>query len=139
MIIMIRKMKYLLLITLLFIFSCAENNPVNNLNGILSKYEGIYQGKGKKESIYYGTSEEKDITLIVNKDSSVIFKSDFLEFIFDNISKIDDKSYFSMKNESGSLLIFSMTFDGNENVNVSLIIQEADEKYTADKLTKKVY
>lgn len=44
-----------------------------------------------------------------------------------------------MKNESGSLLIFSMTFDGNENVNVSLIIQEADEKYTADKLTKKVY
>ena len=48
----------------------------------------------------------------------------------------DDKSYNSMKTEDDSLLIFSLVFDGNGNVNFSLVIQSTSEIYSSDKLTK---
>ena len=95
-----------MLALLVLVFSCAKNNPVsasdsnnsgndtgnnNNNNQItIASYEGTYKGKGKFKSAD-GITEERDITVIVNKDSTVVFQADSNNFTFDNITKIDDK------------------------------------------------
>ncbi|MEI0604223.1 hypothetical protein R4K55_08360 [Brachyspira alvinipulli] len=127
------KTKIFLLLTFLILaVSCSKNSTLDP-SGI-EIYEGTYTGKGKLKSA--SSTEEKDITVIVNKDATVVFKADANHFTFNNITKIDDKNYSSMKMESGSLLIFSLIFDGNGNLNISLLMQSTSEEYTADKLTK---
>ena len=133
------KTKIFLLFTVLILaVSCAKNNPLDSSNNItIGSYEGTYKGKGKFKSAD-GITEERDITVIVNKDSTVVFQADSNNFTFDNITKIDDKNYYSMKNENASSLILSLIFDGNGGLNVSLLMQNTNEEYTADKLTKTV-
>ena len=83
-------------------------------------------------------STEEDFTLVVSKDSTVVLKvaSTSKSYTFSNFTMTDDKSYNSMKTEDDSLLIFSLVFDGNGNVNFSLVIQSTSEIYSSDKLTK---
>ncbi|ELV06964.1 hypothetical protein, partial [Brachyspira hampsonii] len=112
----------------------------NNNKITIASYEGTYTGKAQYEVIPNGSQKEEDVSLIVNKDSAVNFKTSSKDFTFNNVVKTDDKNYNSTKTESNSLLILSLIFDGNGNVNVSLIIQDTNsgtsEKYTANKLTK---
>ncbi|WP_028328686.1 hypothetical protein [Brachyspira alvinipulli] len=129
------KTKIFLLLTFLILaVSCSKNSTLDPSGITIANYEGTYTGKGKLKSA--SSTEEKDITVIVNKDATVVFKADANHFTFNNITKIDDKNYSSMKMESGSLLIFSLIFDGNGNLNISLLMQSTSEEYTADKLTK---
>ena len=139
---------FILLAFLVLIISCAKDNPLNSSNNnnnnnnnqiTIANYEGTYTGIAKYTVIpSSGAAVEEDVSLIVNKDSTVTFKTISKEFIFNSISREDDKNYNSTKTENNSSLIF----DGNGNVNASLIIQDTDsgtsEKYSADKLTKTV-
>uniref|UniRef100_UPI003F4C2061 hypothetical protein n=1 Tax=Brachyspira catarrhinii TaxID=2528966 RepID=UPI003F4C2061 len=146
---------FILFAILILAVSCAKDNPVsasdsndtgnnNNNNQItIANYEGTYTGKAKYTTIpSAGPATEENVSLIVNKDSTVTFKTTSKEFTFNSVSKEDDKNYNSTKTENNSNLILSLTFDGNGNVNAVLIIQDTSsgtsEKYTADKLTKTV-
>ncbi|AEM23300.1 hypothetical protein Bint_2706 [Brachyspira intermedia PWS/A] len=60
------------------VFSCAKNNPLNSSNNItIRSYEGTYTGKAKYTVIpSTGTdSIEENVNLIVNKDSTLTFKT----------------------------------------------------------------
>ena len=143
---------FILLAFLVLIISCAKDNPLNSSNNnnnnnnnqiTIANYEGTYTGIAKYTVIpSSGAAVEEDVSLIVNKDSTVTFKTISKEFIFNSILREDDKNYNSTKTENNSSLILSLIFDGNGNVNASLIIQDTDsgtsEKYSADKLTKTV-
>lgn len=137
---------FILFAVLILAVSCAKDNPLNssnnNNNQTIANYEGTYEGKAKYTTIpYSGQATEENVSLIViNKDSTVTFKTTSKEFPFNSVSKEDDKNYNSTKTEDGSTLIFSLIFDGNGNVNFSLIIQDnntgTSEIYSSDKLTK---
>ena len=137
---------FILFAVLILAVSCAKDNPLNSSNNnnnqiTIANYEGTYTGKAKYTTIpSAGPATEENVSLIVNKDSTVTFKTTSKEFTFNSVSKEDDKSYNSMKTEDGSTLIFSLIFDGNGNVNFSLIIQDnntgTSEIYSPDKLTK---
>ncbi|ACN84459.1 hypothetical protein JQ824_06100 [Brachyspira hyodysenteriae] len=133
------KTKIFLLFTFLILaVSCSKNNPLDSSGITIANYEGTYTGKGK----YMPGSSEENFTLVVSKDSTVVLKvaSTSKSFTFNNFTMTDDKSYNSTKTEDGSTLIFSLIFDGNGNVNFSLIIQDnntgTSEIYSSDKLTK---
>lgn len=133
------KTKIFLLFTFLILaVSCSKNNPLDSSGITIANYEGTYTGKGK----YMPGSSEENFTLVVSKDSTVVLKvaSTSKSFTFNNFTMTDDKSYNSTKTEDGFTLIFSLIFDGNGNVNFSLIIQDNDtgtsEIYSSDKLTK---
>lgn len=133
------KTKIFLLFTFLILaVSCAKNNPLDSSGITIANYEGTYTGKGK----YMPGSSEENFTLVVSKDSTVVLKVAYTSesFTFNNFTMTDDKSYNSTKTEDGSTLIFSLIFDGNGNVNFSLIIQDnntgTSEIYSSDKLTK---
>ena len=135
---------FILFAVLILAVSCAKDNPLNSSNNnnnqiTIANYEGTYTEKAKYTTIpSAGPATEENVSLIVNKDSTVTFKTTSKEFTFNSVSKEDDKSYNSMKTEDGSTLIFSLIFDGN--VNFSLIIQDnntgTSEIYSSDKLTK---
>ena len=137
---------FILFAVLILAVSCAKDNPLNSSNNnnnqiTIANYEGTYTEKAKYTTIpSAGPATEENVSLIVNKDSTVTFKTTSKEFTFNSVSKEDDKSYNSMKTEDGSTLIFSLIFDGNWNVNFSLIIQDnntgTSEIYSSDKLTK---
>ena len=141
---------FILFAVLILAVSCAKDNPLNSSNNnnnnnnnqiTIANYEGTYTGKAKYTTIpSAGPATEENVSLIVNKYSTVTFKTTSKEFTFNSVSKEDDKSYNSMKTEDGSTLIFSLIFDGNGNVNFSLIIQDnntgTSEIYSSDKLTK---
>ncbi|WP_297275989.1 hypothetical protein [uncultured Brachyspira sp.] len=137
---------FILFAVLILVVSCAKDNPLNSSNNnnnqiTIANYEGTYTEKAKYTTIpSAGPATEENVSLIVNKDSTVTFKTTSKEFTFNSVSKEDDKSYNSMKTEDGSTLIFSLIFDGNGNVNFSLIIQDnntgTSEIYSSDKLTK---
>ena len=149
---------FILFAILILAVSCAKDNPLNSSNNnnnnnndnnnnnnqiTIANYEGTYEGKAKYTVIpSAGQATEENVSLIVNKDSTVTFKTQNKNFNFNTVSREDDKNYNSTKTENNATLILSLTFDGNGNVNVSLIIQDtisgASEKYTADKLTKTV-
>ncbi|TVL44719.1 hypothetical protein [Brachyspira hyodysenteriae] len=133
------KTKIFLLFTFLILaVSCSKNNPLDSSGITIANYEGTYTGKGK----YMPGSSEENFTLVVSKDSTVVLKvaSTSKSFTFNNFTMTDDKSYNSTKTEDGSTLVFSLIFDGNGNVNFSLIIQDnntgTSEIYSSDKLTK---
>lgn len=116
------KTKIFLLLTFLILaVSCSKNSTLDPSRITIANYEGTYIGKGK----YMPGSTEEDFTLVVSKDSTVVLKV-----------ASTSKSYNSMKTEDDSLLIFSLVFDGNGNVNFSLVIQSTSEIYSSDKLTK---
>ncbi|MCZ9966658.1 hypothetical protein [Brachyspira hyodysenteriae] len=145
---------FILFAVLILAVSCAKDNPLNssnnNNNQTIANYEGTYEGKAKYTRIPYPVQDpEENVSLIVNKDSTVTFKttskefpfnSVSKEFHFNSVSKEDDKNYNSIKTENGSTLIFSLIFDGNGNVKFSLVIQDNNtgrsEIYSSDKLTK---
>ena len=129
------KTKIFLLLTFLILaVSCSKNSTLDPSRITIANYEGTYTGKGK----YMPGSTEEDFTLVVSKDSTVVLKvaSTSKSYTFSNFTMTDDKSYNSMKTEDDSLLIFSLVFDGNGNVNFSLVIQSTSEIYSSDKLTK---
>ncbi|TVL84174.1 hypothetical protein [Brachyspira hyodysenteriae] len=133
------KTKIFLLFTFLILaVSCSKNNPLDSSGITIANYEGTYTGKGK----YMPGSSEENFILVVSKDSTVVLEvaSTSKSFTFNNFTMTDDKSYNSTKTEDGSTLIFSLIFDGNGNVNFSLIIQDnntgTSEIYSSDKLTK---
>lgn len=133
------KTKIFLLFTFLILaVSCSKNNPLDSSGITIANYEGTYTGKGK----YMPGSSEENFILVVSKDSTVVLEvaSTSESFTFNNFTMTDDKSYNSTKTEDGSTLIFSLIFDGNGNVNFSLIIQDnntgTSEIYSSDKLTK---
>lgn len=133
------KTKIFLLFTFLILaVSCSKNNPLDSSGITIANYEGTYTGKGK----YMPGSSEENFTLVVSKDSTVVLEVAYTSksFTFNNFTMTDDKSYNSTKTEDGSTLIFSLIFDGNGNVNFSLIIQDnntgTSEIYSSDKLTK---
>lgn len=136
------KTKIFLLLTFLILaVSCSKNNSLNPSGITIANYEGTYTGKAKYKAA--GSSAaltEEDVSLIVNKNGAVIFKTTSKDFTFNSFSKTDDKSFNSMKSENNSTLILALVFDGNGNVNVSFTIQDntqgTSEIYTADKLTK---
>ena len=139
------KTKIFLLFTVLILaVSCAKNNPLYSSNNItIGSYEGTYTGTAKYTVIpTVGAATEENVSLIVNKDSTVTFKTQNKDFNFNSVSKEDDKNYNYTKTENNVNLILSLTFDGNGNVNAILIIQDnssgTSEKYTADKLIKTV-
>lgn len=133
------KTKIFLLFTFLILaVSCSKNNPLDSSGITIANYEGTYTGKVK----YILGLYEENFTLVVSKDSTVVLKvaSTSKSFTFNNFTMTDDKSYNSTKTEDGSTLIFSLIFDGNGNVNFSLVIQDnntgTSEIYSSDKLTK---
>lgn len=138
------KTKIFLLFTFLILaVSCSKNNPLDSSGITIAKitianYEGTYTGKGK----YMPVSSEENFILVVSKDSTVVLEVAYTSqsFTFNNFTMTDDKSYNSTKTEDGSTLIFSLIFDGNGNVNFSLIIQDnntgTSKIYSSDKLTK---
>ncbi|MCZ9886977.1 hypothetical protein PQQ32_09065 [Brachyspira hyodysenteriae] len=133
------KTKIFLLFTFLILaVSCSKNNPLDSSGITIANYEGTYTGKGK----YMPGSYEENFTLVVSKDSTVVLEVAYTSesFTFNNFTMTDDKSYNSTKTEDGSTLIFSLIFDGNGNVNFSLVIQDnntgTSEIYSSDKLTK---
>lgn len=133
------KTKIFLLFTFLILaVSCSKNNPLDSSGITIANYEGTYTGKGK----YMPGSSEENFILVVSKDSTVVLEVAYTSksFTFNNFTMTDDKSYNSTKTEDGSTLIFSLIFDGNGNVNFSLIIQDnntgTSEIYSSDKLTK---
>ena len=110
------KTKIFLLLTFLILaVSCSKNSTLDPSRITIANYEGTYIGKGK----YMPGSTEEDFTLVVSKDSTVVLKvaSTSKSYTFSNFTMTDDKSYNSMKTEDDSLLIFSLVFDGNGNVN----------------------
>lgn len=130
------KTKIFLLFTFLILaVSCSKNNPLDSSGITIANYEGTYTGKGK----YMPGSSEENFILVVSKDSTVVLEvaSTSESFTFSNFTMTDDKSYNYMKTEDG-LLILSLVFDGNGNVNFSLVIQSTSEEYKSDKLTKTV-
>lgn len=140
---------FILFAVLILAVSCAKdnllnpsnNNNNNNNNQTIANYEGTYEGKAKYTTIPYPVQvPEENVSLIVNKDSTVTFKTTLEEFPFNSVSKEDDKNYNSIKTGDGSTLIFSLIFDGNGNVKFSLVIQDNNtgrsEIYSSDKLTK---
>ncbi|MCZ9933140.1 hypothetical protein [Brachyspira hyodysenteriae] len=133
------KTKIFLLFTFLILaVSCSKNNPLDSSGITIANYEGTYTGKGK----YMQGSYEENFILVVSKDSTVVLEvaSTSESFTFNNFTMTDDKSYNSTKTEDGSTLIFSLIFDGNGNVNFSLVIQDNNTGtsviYSSDKLTK---
>ena len=73
------KTKIFLLFTVLILaVSCAKNNPLYSSNNItIGSYEGTYTGKAKYTVIpSTGTDTiEENVSLIVNKDSTLTFKT----------------------------------------------------------------
>ena len=73
------KTKIFLLFTVLILaVSCAKNNPLDSSNNItIGSYEGTYTGKAKYTVIpSTGTDTiEENVSLIVNKDSTLTFKT----------------------------------------------------------------
>lgn len=137
------KTKIFLLFTFLILaVSCSKNNPLDSSGITIANYEGTYTGNGKYKPVGSEAKLEENLTLVVSKDSTVVLKvaSTSKSYTFRNFTMTDDKSYNSMKTEDGFTLIFSLIFDGNGNVNVSLTIQDnksgTSEIYSSDKLTK---
>ncbi|ANN63456.1 hypothetical protein OFR41_09110 [Brachyspira hyodysenteriae] len=137
------KTKIFLLFTFLILaVSCSKNNPLDSSGITIANYEGTYTGNGKYKPVGSEAKPEENLTLVVSKDSTVVLKvaSTSKSYTFRNFTMTDDKSYNSMKTEDGFTLIFSLIFDGNGNVNVSLTIQDnksgTSEIYSSDKLTK---
>lgn len=137
------KTKIFLLFTFLILaVSCSKNNPLDSSGITIANYEGTYTGNGKYKLVGLEAESEENLTLVVSKDSTVVLKvaSTSKSYTFRNFTMTDDKSYNSMKTEDGFTLIFSLIFDGNGNVNVSLTIQDnksgTSEIYSSDKLTK---
>lgn len=137
------KTKIFLLFTFLILaVSCSKNNPLDSSGITIANYEGTYTGNGKYKLVGLEAEPEENLTLVVSKDSTVVLKvaSTSKSYTFRNFTMTDDKSYNSMKTEDGFTLIFSLIFDGNGNVNVSLTIQDnksgTSEIYSSDKLTK---
>lgn len=137
------KTKIFLLFTFLILaVSCSKNNPLDSSGITIANYEGTYTGNGKYKLVGLEAEPEENLTLVVSKDSTVVLKvaSTSKSYTFRNFTMTDDKSYNSMKTEDGFTLIFSLIFDGNGNVNFSLIIQDnntgTSEIYSSDKLTK---
>ncbi|KLI21035.1 hypothetical protein [Brachyspira hyodysenteriae] len=137
------KTKIFLLFTFLILaVSCSKNNPLDSSGITIANYEGTYTGNGKYKPVGSEAKPEENLTLVVSKDSTVVLKvaSTSKSYTFRNFTMTDDKSYNSMKTEDGFTLIFSLIFDGNGNVNVSLTIQDnksgRSEIYSSDKLTK---
>lgn len=137
------KTKIFLLFTFLILaVSCSKNNPLDSSGITIANYEGTYTGNGKHKPVGWKAELEENFTLVVSKDSTVVLKvaSTSKSYTFRNFTMTDDKSYHSMKTEYGFTLILSLIFDGNGNVNFSLIIQYnntgTSEIYSSDKLTK---
>ena len=103
---------FILLMILILAFSCSKNNPVSASDsdtgsggtggtGIgeneitIASYAGTYTGKAEKTSIYASGQQNKeveDITLVINKDSTVILKTASLgDYTF-------EKMWFDLKN-----------------------------------------
>lgn len=139
------KIKIFLLSALLILaVSCAKDNPLNSSNNnnkiTIANYEGTYEGKAKYNVIPNGRPTEENVSLIVNKNSTIIFQTSSKNFSFSSISEIDHKNYMASKTENNANLILYLVFDGNGNVSIDYTIQNQNgtsEKYTADKLTKK--
>lgn len=137
------KTKIFLLFTFLILaVSCSKNNPLDSSGITIANYEGTYTGNGKYKPVGWEAKLEENLTLVVSKDSTVVLEvaSTSKSYTFRNFTMTDDKSYHSIKTEYGSTLILSLIFDGNGNVNFSLIIQNnntgTSEIYSSDKLTK---
>ena len=130
---------FILLMILILAFSCSKNNPVSasgsgtgiesggtGVTGIgeneitIASYAGTYTGKAEKTSIYASGQQNKeveDITLVINKDSTVIFKTDSLgEFTFDNFTKNKNNDYSS--SNQGENTYLSLIFSDKNNVRI---------------------
>ena len=128
---------FILLMILILAFSCSKNNPVSASDsdtgsggtggtGIgeneitIASYAGTYTGKAEKTSIYASGQQNKeveDITLVINKDSTVILKTASLgEFTFDNFTKNKNNDYSS--SNQGENTYLSLTFSDKNNVRI---------------------